>query len=539
MPKNKERTYKAIAYLRISNSDSKEGESESLGNQRSFIQSFVSKNPDIEIVSEKIDDGVTGLVFDRPQFKEMMEEVMEGTVDCIIVKDLSRLGRDYVQTGEHLRKVFPQYGVRFIAILDNLDTKFDSNVSGKLDVTVKTIINDKYSEDISKKTRSALKIKQQNGEYTGAMPVYGYIKSEENKNLLIPNNETADVVREIFSLKIKGFSALRIGETLNARGVLSPLEYKKANNLPIASGGYTNHEGTSWSATTILRILQDSTYIGTLTQGKMTTFNYKLKERKKRPKDEWAIIENAHEPIISKEDFSLVQKLMNLDTRTSPNKDSVYLFSGLMICGCCGSRMVRKSVPRGKNKYVYYACNTGRKNGCTTKMVKEELLTDVVEQSIQGFVKNVIALKELADLTDTKALEDTLKQSTTSKIDEVEKSVAKVKGYKSTLYKNLTEQLISKEEYKDLNTEYSTELSELEKELGILQEELGKISANADEPYWITQFKEFQNMHSLTRHTVVQLLESITISEKIHLSFRYQDEYDTLSSIVLSCQEVG
>jgi len=176
--------YKAAAYIRLSYTDDRHNESDSVGNQRRLIEDFARRNPDIEIVMEKIDDGYSGIIFDRPAFKEMMQEVADGSINCVIVKDLSRLGREYIETGRYLRRIFPTYGVRFIAITDNIDTAQESS-SDELTVSVKNIMNEAYCRDISIKTRTALDVKRRNGDFVGAFTVYGYIKSEENKNQLI------------------------------------------------------------------------------------------------------------------------------------------------------------------------------------------------------------------------------------------------------------------------------------------------------------------------------------------------------------------
>jgi DNA invertase Pin-like site-specific DNA recombinase len=211
--------YKAVMYLRISVTDGgsgERGESNSIGNQKKLIEDFVRSNPDIEIVSEKVDDGYSGVIFERPAFKEMMEDIQSGKVNCVIVKDLSRLGREYIETGRHLRYTFPAYGVRFIALNDGIDTEKEDSTSGDfLTVSLKNILNDSYCRDISVKTRSALAAKRKNGDYVGACPIYGYMKSEENKNQLVIDEYAAEIVKDIFKLKLSGFSAARIADELN------------------------------------------------------------------------------------------------------------------------------------------------------------------------------------------------------------------------------------------------------------------------------------------------------------------------------------
>ena len=346
--------YKAIKYIRLSYTDDKTVESDSVANQRRLIDDFVEKHPEIEVVAEKIDDGYSGVLFDRPAFQEMMDMIKQGEANCVIVKDFSRLGREYIETGRYMRRVFPAYGVRFIAINDNVDTVNDA--ADDLTVSVKNIMNEAYCRDISVKTRSALEAKRRSGDFVGAFPVYGYFKTGEKHKSLEVDPYAADVVRDIFRKRLDGFSALHIAEELNRLGVLSPLAYKRNNGLPHAKGGYTDRKDCKWSATTVIRILQDETYTGTLVQGRQATPHFKLKELENKPSSEWVRVAGAHEAIISKHDFDLVQRIRRIDTRTSPKEDKVYLFSGILICGCCGGRMTRK-INRYKDKeYVYYFC---------------------------------------------------------------------------------------------------------------------------------------------------------------------------------------
>ncbi len=336
--------YRATMYIRLSSSDDIDNstdmkESNSVSNQRKLLEDFISSQPDIELINERVDDGYSGIIFERPAFKEMMKDIEDGKIDCVIVKDLSRLGREYIDTGRYLRNIFPTYGVRFIAITDDIDTSKKSNANSELTTSLKSILNDAYCRDISIKTRSALKVKREKGDFVGATPVYGYMKSEEDKNLLVINEYTSQIVRDIFNMKIEGISAVQIADRLNEKGILSPIEYKKAKGLPHSSGGYGDKANAKWSATTVIRILKDETYLGHLVQNKQGTINYKLKDLIDKPESEWTRVENTHEPIIKLADFDLVQKVMALDTRTSPNSNKVYLFSGILICGSCGSRM--------------------------------------------------------------------------------------------------------------------------------------------------------------------------------------------------------
>ena len=310
--------WNATLYLRLSRDDGDKEESNSITGQRELRRDFIRTRPELREYAVRIDDGFTGSNFERPSFKKMLEDVKAGRTNCIIVKDLSRFGRNYLDAGEYIEKIFPFLGVRFIAVTDNYDSLGGKNASDELIIPFKNLINEAYCRDISIKTRTSLDIKRRNGDFVGAFPVYGYMKSEENKNLLVPDPYASRVDRDIFRMRLDGTSALRIATTLNEMGVLSPLAYKKNNGFPYAKHGKDDKEECKRSATTINRILHDETYIGTLVQGKQGTPHYKIKQMEQRPSSEWIRVPDAHEPLIAKQDFELVQRIRRLDSRTSP-----------------------------------------------------------------------------------------------------------------------------------------------------------------------------------------------------------------------------
>jgi len=526
--------YKAIKYIRLSSADDKQGESESVGNQRKLIDEFLKQHPEIEVVDEKVDDGWSGILFDRPAFKEMMAEIEQGNVNCILVKDLSRLGREYIETGRYLRRIFPAYGVRFIAITDNIDTLNDSG--DDLEISLKTIMNDSYCRYISVNTRSALASKRENGDYTGACPIYGYMKDRENRNRLVIDEYPAGVVREIFRMKMEGNSAVRIAEILNDRGVLSPMEYKKYNGLPHTNGGFASSNAAKWSATAIFRILNDETYTGTLIQGKTGTPNYKLKEQMQKPQEEWHRVENTHEYIISKHVFDLVQKIMRLDTRTSPNSDKVYLFSGILVCGCCGNRMTRKSVPYKGIKYFYYFCPTGKKNGCKIpSTLKEQDLTGCVLESIKTHISSVAELESLLAGLNSSRVAQELANTLTAQLAENERRLEKIREFKAGLFESMINGVLSKEEHKSLKARYSEDADALVQANIKLQTEIEDVlSCKNERLAWMEHFKTFENIAAIDRKTVICLIHSIKIISKseIEITFNYQAEYEKVLKVL-------
>ena len=521
--------FKATAYIRLSYTDDHSKESDSVDNQRKLIENFVSQNPDIEIVCEKIDDGYSGIIFDRPAFKEMMQLVTDGSINCVIVKDLSRLGREYIETGRYLRRIFPTYGVRFIAITDNIDTAHE-NGSDDLTVSVKNIMNEAYCRDISIKTRTALEVKRRNGDFVGAFTVYGYMRSEENKNQLVPDPYASRVVQDIFRMRLDGSSASKIASELNRLGILSPLAYKKNNGLPYAKKGYADKDNCKWSATTIIRILQDEIYTGTLVQGKQGTPHYKIKQMEQRPSSEWIRVPNAHEALVQKQDFELVQHISNLDTRTAPQKDSVYLFSGVLICGCCGGRMTRKTNRSNGKEYHYYYCPTGKKNGCGhAVMLKEDNLIECVRENLKAYIGNVVSLDALLQGIDQETINQTMVKEYTDHITDNERRLEQTLEFKARLYENLVSGALTREEYASYKANYTRQAEQIRASIQALKDKLNDVLENKSERNrWISHFTEFSSLETLDRKAIVHFIKSIRVvgKKELDITFNFQDEYE-------------
>lgn len=519
--------YRAIKYIRLSYTDDKTVESNSVANQRKLIDDFIAKHDDIEVVAEKVDDGYSGVLYDRPAFTEMMELIKQGKTNCVIVKDLSRLGREYIETGRYLRRVFPAYGVRFIAINDNFDTLNEK--ADELSVSIKNIMNEEYSRDISVKTRSALDIKRRNGDFVGAFTVYGYLKTGESHKSLVIDPFAANVVRDIFRKRLEGYSANSIAAELNERGILSPLAYKRSQGLPYAKGGYADREDCKWSATTVIRILQDEIYTGTMVQGKQKTPHFKLKELETKPPEEWVRVEGTHEAIIDKADFDLVQKLRRLDTRTAPHLEKVHLFSGVLVCGCCGSRMTRKTNHYKGKEYHYYYCPSGKKGGCqSSSMIKESDLIECVQASLKNHIDSIVTLNSFITSVSQERINRELVQEYTQYIQANERQLEQVESFKRKLYESLVNGLISKEEFLQYKQDYNAKADKIKASIESLNEKMNDVLENrSDRNRWINHFLEFSSMQEIDRSAVVRLIHCIRITGKkeLEITFNYYDEY--------------
>ena len=283
-----DKDYKAAIYLRLSKEDGdfsisgEKLESDSISNQRMLIKEYLKKHPEITVVKEYCDDGFTGANFERPDFNRMMEAVRAGLVDCIVVKDLSRFGREYIEAGDYIQKIFPRLGIRFIAINDNYDSAQPGAADNELVLPFKNLMNDSYCRDISIKVRSNLDAKRRNGQFVGSRVVFGYLRSPDNKNQLVIDPVAAPVVQDIFKWKIEGLSPAQIADRLNDANVPSPIEYKKANGSKQRTCFQTKKVAL-WSAVAIYRILKNEIYTGTLVQGKTTSPNHKVKKTVVKP----------------------------------------------------------------------------------------------------------------------------------------------------------------------------------------------------------------------------------------------------------------
>ena len=396
MQMNKPDIYDAALYLRLSKDDVEEGgaksESNSIANQRELLRSFVKSQPDIQIFDIYVDDGYSGGNFDRPEFKRMTTDIEAGKVNCVIVKDLSRFGREYIEAGRWIEKTYPALNVRFISVTDQFDSKTADFSEKSFVVPIKNFVNESYCRDISGKVRSHQKIKREKGEFIGAFAPYGYCKDPENKNCLVIDSYAADIVRKIFSWKIDGFSLGAIAEKLNVRYVQSPKEYKKANGENYNSGFHSS-DTPKWSAVQIKRILTNEVYIGNMVQGKQERISYKVKQRLDKPESEWVKVENTHPAIIRQSDFDVVQKLLQYDGRASKTLDSANFFSGFVFCGDCKTSMIRRVNQYKGKKKAFYICQTKNKGGdCTRHSIPEEVLKRIVlSMNIKNLVNDAYA----------------------------------------------------------------------------------------------------------------------------------------------------
>ena len=528
-------TYNAVAYVRVSKEDIaagqvKKAESNSISNQKKLISDFVKDKQEINIVSVRTDDGYTGTNYDRPAFQLMLDDIRAGRINCVIVKDLSRFGREYIDAGKYIDRLFPYYGVRLIAINDNIDT-ITKDMSDELGITIRNLFNDNYCRDISIKTRSSLKVKRKNGEFTGAFVAYGYRRSDKEHNNLMIDEYPASVVQDIFKWKLAGMSQDGIARKLNEQGILSPLEYKRSLGMNYKSG-FKVKEKAVWTAIAVRRILTNELYVGTLIQGIRTTPNHKVKTVKVNDKEGWCILENNHEPIVSQKTFNLVQRLLALDTRTSPNKDVVFSLCGLVVCGDCGNPMVRKVTTAKGKKYSYYVCSRNKdRSGCSSHRIKTDDLETAVLRILQNHIRVVVEMRKCLDFIEKLPFRQINLRKAEERLLKIEEEISRYRKLKITLYEDMKEGIVTKEDYVDISVQYEQRIKDAEQAAEQIHKEIDTLMGNStDEQRWMKDFIQYKNLTQLTRIAAVELIEKIHVFEnkKIVVEFLHAQDFEKL-----------
>ena len=377
----------------------------------------------------------------------MMESVRNKKTNCIIVKDFSRLGRNFIETGKYIEKIFPFMGVRFISVNDDYDSAKPRTASDNLIVPVKNLMNDAYCRDISIKIRSHQDIKRRKGQFIAPFAMFGYLKDPEDKHHLIIDEFAAGVVQDMFHLILEGYSSEAIADRLNEQGIPSPLEYKRLLGSTYKTPFRRNPKAV-WTATAVLRILKNPVYIGTLEQGKRSSPNYKVKKQFAVPEEQWAVKENTHEPAVSRDTFENVAKILRTDTRTAPGEETVFPLGGLLYCADCGRSMVRKNNSTADKPYYYYICSGSKeKSGCKSHSIRDILLEQAVFAAVREHIRSVLDVEQIltaiAKLPYTSRQIKKMDERLKAKRDEVEK----YQLYRMKLHEDYMDGIISREDY--------------------------------------------------------------------------------------------
>lgn len=529
-----EKIYRAGLYARISVETERKREADTIGNQIQLLKDFASENLDIEVIDIYVDDDISGTDFVRPEFSRMMNDIRDGKIDCVIVKDLSRLGRNLIETGEYIEMVFPVLGVRFIAITDRFDSK---TMQVDISVQIKNMTNEMYAKDASQKICSVMRAIQEQGKFAGSRAPYGYVRDPRDKHMLLADDETAPVVREMFEMVANGATLHYVATTLNERGIASP--GRRLYETGVSKKD--KYKNSMWYMQTVRRILQDRIYLGWMVSGKYASEFYITGQKgsKAVPPEKWIVTKGTLEPIVTEELFNQVQEYFTknkeehaLATKYDHKSKRESMFRGRLFCGECGKAMhIRRKVNHGRESYWYCCMIHEHYNSqyCSKKAVKSEQL----ESMVHTLIRNQMAL-----YLDAKGLIAELNKKNTSQarykvykeqIKNLQRQIDRYMELKASLYEGYAEGTISAEDYVDMGQEYAQKADELR----IFLSEIKKESRKYDPEYvggehWAKLVSDFKDQKTLDKKMVEAFVQKLTLYNdgRAEIEFNFRDELE-------------
>lgn len=532
-------------YGRLSVLDNGKVDGEPIESQIAIIEQYVAGHPELKIVERYIDNGYTGTNFDRPNWERMMADVRSGRINCIIVKDLSRLGRNYIETGRFLERICPKLGIRFISVNDNYDTA-EIKSQDEFAASLKNIVNDHYAKDISLKSGSALKAKRQRGEYIGSYAPHGYLKDPSNKNHLIINPETAPVIQQIYQWRAEGLGYGAITRMLNERDIPSPGRYRFEHGIVTNN----NKKGSSllWNRHALTDILRNIVYIGHLAQGKCTASLARGIPVHRTPESEWDIAYHTHDPIITEELFNQVQEInrSRADAYNAnygacshlPKGDNPY--RERLVCADCGTQMklYRNLSKNHKKAYFTYICPTYEEHQelrCTKKTIRSNDLDAMVLKTLKIQMELFCDAQQVLERL-SKKQQKFPAHIEENELQQLEQQIKRKQGYATSLYADYRTGLLTREEYTFARGKYQEEVAALQGRISQLQERLTLTSQVSDcAKSWITLIEQYKSAEIVSRELVTAFIGEIRLSAdgSIKVSFLFQDE---LSRIRAHCK---
>lgn len=525
--------WNAAVYVRLSKEDGDKIESDSITSQKDILSEYVKQKDDIKISDFYIDDGWSGANFERPAFSRMMSDIYAKKVDCVIVKDLSRFGRNYADSSRYIDDIFVKLNIRFIALNSGVDTisKHTNPATQCITVGIQNVINESYIANTSVSIRGALDINRKQGKFIGSFATYGYLKDPDDYHKLVVDEEAAEVVRTIFKWFIDGKSVIGITKNLNALGIPNPSEYKRQKGFNYKHTN-KNNDGL-WCDSTVRRMLRNQMYIGNMVQGKNTNLSYKIKKCRAKPKEEWIIVESTHEPIIDKETFEKAQSLFNRNTRTSPKKTEVDLFSGFVKCADCHRAMSKKVNNHAYGVYKYYRCVTASKKSktaCSPHSIRIDVLEKTVLSSIQNMIDTAVELEKILDKINKQAVKngDTL---TKKALDKLKSDRENIKKMSLDLYPDYKANIITLDEYTTLKENMASKIADLNIKIAEYEKTIEtEKSTQINQSDFIKKFTQFGKIDKLTRPILCELVDSILVHKNgdITINFKFMDVYEQL-----------
>lgn len=510
--------YRVGIYIRLSKEDTdKVIESESITNQRSILLSYLKDNK-LALAGEYVDDGISGTTFDRPAFNRLINDIEDGRINMVVTKDLSRLGRDYIQSGYYVEQYFPMKRVRYVSILDNIDTERTNSTENDI-APFRSILNEMYAKDTSKKIRSVFQQKKEDGQFLSTSAPLGYKKDPNDKHHLIIDIETAPIVRRMFKMIIDGYGTTKIANIFTDEHIPTPaMRNKYQTNALSYQYGY-------WNPASIRRMLRNNVYIGKLEQGKSQTISYKNRQRIKLPKEQWIVVENAHEPLIDEETFYTVQRL--LETSAKKTLKKTYLLSGLLKCADCGGSVgISRS---NKRNFSYTSCNLYRayskRKLCTPHNLNYEALELMVVEKVRELCKLCMDDEKIEDALRKKIENNNYKETLEKTLKEANDKKNKIERNLERLYEDRLNDIITVEMFKSMSDKQNEGLNKIKKEIKSLEDKLGEFQKEEKEIFSFDYkriINDFLKLENPTKEIMSKIIDKIEIHEDKKVDIYYR-----------------
>ena len=533
---NYEKEWLVGVYARRSFDDNEDKESNTITNQKEMINNYISKEKNMTVVDYYLDDGYSGTNFERPGFQEMMKDISDGRINTIIVKDLSRLGRNYIEVGKYIEEIFPIYNIRIIAINDLVDSFKKPESINDLIVPIKNLINESYARDISKKVSTAYFTMATNGKFVAGTTPYGYKLDPKDKHHLIIDDEESRIVIMIFNMAINGDGRIKITKYLNDNDILCRKELQRRKKHKLSMNPKEENVKYRWSTSTIGRMLTSEIYIGNLTQLKTKRENFKNHKAINVAREDWIRCENTHDAIITNEQFQKVQELIKFNTKRKENgEEKIYsIYNGILKCADCGKAMYKQSDTRGNRQLSNYFCNTYlyvSKNACTSHRIKTDDLNRMVLEAIQLQVKLVIELDRSLKKLYLRNNRDTVESEYKNNVRVAEIKIENLDNKKIQVYEDWKFGNIEKDDYLKKSNEINEDIKLIKEKLELYtqtyRENIRMIKRN---DYWINHYKRNKKIKKVTKDVLNELIDTIYVTESgnIEIVFKFKDEYKEL-----------
>ena len=540
--------FSTAIYVRLSIENSgKDDDGDSIANQISFCKAYLAEHTDLKLYDIYEDNGEKGTNFDRPAFKRMMDDIRGGKVKCVLVKDLSRFGRDYIEAGEYLEKIFPFMGIRFISITDGYDSLNCDDAESALMIPLKNMINDVYAKDISRKIITSFRARQEKGEFLPAFAPYGYVKSKEVAYRYEIDQETAPYVRMIFEWKAEGVSHNEICKRLNDMGAVTPARRK----VDLGIWRAEKYKHTVWHGRTIIDIMKNPTYTGCIVYGRIPKSLYEGIKMHRAPEEEWRYVPDAHEPIISQELFDKVQKMFadraekfkaKMDENAPLRELVTNHFKGKIYCGDCGKRM-RFVKPTDKRypvdqDHAVYVCGGYLDSGysrCSRHSIRYPVVADAVLAAINMQLELALKQEQLIRQMRGSAREKNLIDKYVGQINYLSQELKKTNSKREALFENFAEGILDEAEYQFAKKKYDEEAKEIEKKLTVEKAkkvQLDDILSLSNE--WLEAIHKAENVTEIDAGLVKHLVSSVKIFEdnRVEVELYFGDQRNIFNRII-------